>query len=147
MTAQRIHRLRITEHLQVLNDAIAVGIEHRPATIGFHTLACAVDLLELYLHKTGRIPIGMQIKQDWFKEPKLEQKVLPLAQRHIKADFPHKEKILEEFYLLEEKRNKLIYGHSTLLEIKQMLESFENVKKILQEMLATEGENLEETDE
>ncbi|MEK6921996.1 MAG: hypothetical protein AABX82_08955, partial [Nanoarchaeota archaeon] len=31
------------------------GIEKRPATIGFHTSACATELLELYLHKKNLI--------------------------------------------------------------------------------------------
>ena len=143
MTAQKIHLEKIKEHLQELKDAIAIGIEQRSATIGFHTSACAIDLIELYLHKTGKIPIGMQVKHEWFKRPKPGQKILPLAERNLKSDFPHKLAIIELLYSLEEKRNKLIYGHSTPPEIKQTLETFEKLQHILTEMLTAAGENFE----
>lgn len=146
MAAQNIHKARIQEHLQVIKDALAVGIEIRPATMGFHSSACAIDLLELYLHKTGKIPTGMQVKHDWFKRPTPGQKILPLAERHLKADFPDKKEIIELLYTLEEKRNKLIYGHSTIAEIKQAQEAFEKLKKILAPLLQEAGENLEITD-
>ncbi len=146
MTAQHIHKARIQEHLQVINDALAVGLELRPATIGFHTGACAIDIVELYLHKTGKIPVGMQVKHEWFKRPIIGQKIMPLAERHLKADFPQKKDILELLYTLEEKRNKLIYGHSTLAEIKQAQETFEKLKQILVPLLQEAGENLEIAD-
>ena len=146
MTASRIHKAKIREHLQELKDAIAIGIESRPATIGFHACACAIDLLELYLHKSGKIAIGMQIKHDWFKRPKPEQKILPLAERHLQGDFPSKPEILDLFYTLEENRNKLIYGHATLSEIKLTLEAFEKTKKILLPLLQEDGEEIEIAD-
>lgn len=146
MTAQQIHKARIQEHLQVIKDAIAVGLELRPATIGFHTSACAIDIVELYLHKTGKIPIGMQVKHDWFKRPTLGQKIMPLAERHLKADFPSKKDIIELLYTLEEKRNKLIYGHSTISEIQQAQQAFEKLKQILAPLLRETGEDLESSD-
>ncbi len=146
MTAQRVHIARIQEHLQVLKDAIAVGIEHRPATIGFHASACSIDLLELYLHKMGKIPIGMQVKHDWFKRPKPGQKIQPLAERYLQVEFPQKARILELLYTLEEKRNKLIYGHTTPPEIAQTQETFVQFKNLLIGMLQEQGENLEDTD-
>ncbi len=146
MTAQNIHKAKVQEHSQIIKDAIAVGIELRPATMGFHTSACAIDMLELYLHKIGKIPIGMQIKHEWFKPSKPGQKILPLAERHLKADFSHKKGILELLYVIEEKRNKLIYGHSTITEIKQVKEAFEKFKSIIIPLLQEVGENLENTD-
>ncbi len=146
MTAQRIHKARIEEHLQVIKDATAVGLESRPATIGFHSSACAIDLLELYLHKTGKIPAGMQVKHDWFKRPLPGQKIMPLAERRLKADFPYKKEIIGLLYTLEEKRNKLVYGHSTLAEIKQAQEAFGRLKKIIIPLLQEAGEDLESTD-
>ncbi|MBI2669483.1 hypothetical protein HYX14_06600 [Candidatus Woesearchaeota archaeon] len=143
MTAATIHRAKITEHLQEIKDAIAMGLESRPATIGFHTSACAVDLLELYLHKTGKIPVGMQIKHEWFKRPKPGQKILPLAERHLQVAFPRKGEIFELMYTLEEKRNILIYGHSTLPEIKQSFLAFEKLKHISLSLLQEAGEEIE----
>lgn len=135
MTAQSIHLAKINEHLQELKDAIAQGIEIRPATIGFHTSACAIDLLELYLHHAGKIPIGLQVKHEWFKRPKPGQKILPLAERNLKGEFPYKHEIIALFYNIEENRNKLIYGHATISDIKQTIESFDKLKKIMKELL------------
>lgn len=144
MTAQSIHKARIKEHLQELKDAISIGIEQRPATIGFHTSAVAIDLLELYLHKTDKIPIGKQVKHDWFKRPKVEQKIKPLAERHLSMLFPSKSDIFEQMYILEELRNKLIYGHTTTTDIKHALSAFENIKEILRGLLQQEGEDIED---
>lgn len=141
MTAQNIHLAKIKEHLQELKDAVALGIENRPATIGFHTSACAIDFLESYLHKTGKIPIGMQVKHEWFKRPKSGQKIMPLAERNVKADFQYKTQILDLLYTIEENRNKLIYGHATISEIKHTLETFKNLKKIFIELLGNDIEN------
>ncbi|MBI1970218.1 hypothetical protein HYS47_00570 [Candidatus Woesearchaeota archaeon] len=144
MTAKKIHAVKIKEHLQELKDAIAIGIELRPATIGFHTSACAIDLLELYLHTLDKIPIGKQIKHEWFKRPKPEQKIKPLAERHLPIEFTHKEEIFEHLYTLEEKRNVLIYGHATPSEIKATLLAFESIKNILIPLLQQGGEDIED---
>lgn len=144
MTAQNIHLAKIKEHLQVLKDAVAVGIENRSATIGFHTSACAIDILETYLHKTGKIPIGMQIKHEWFKRPKKGQKIMPIAERKLNVNFLNKNEILELMYSLEENRNSLIYGNSTKGQIRYMMETFERYKQLLKEMLENEGVEIEE---
>ncbi len=144
MTAESIHRERIQEHLSELRDAIAIGMESRPATMGFHTSACAIDLLELYLHKAGKIPIGMQVKHDWFKRPKADQKVIPLAERRLKADFVQKNVIFELMYDLEENRNTLIYGRTSRERIRVAWNSFQKLKGILLELLHEEGEEIED---
>jgi len=142
MTAQNIHRIKIKEHLQELKDALAIGLERRPATIGFHTSACAIDMLELFLHQTGKIPLGKQIKHEWFKRPKPGQKIKPLAERHLPFSFPEKEAIFNLCYSIEESRNTLIYGNAPLPEIKTTWETFLKLKRILVTLL--EGEEFED---
>ncbi len=144
MTSQRIHKNRIEEHLQVLREAHAVGIEQRIATVGLHTSACAIDLLETYLHKIGKIPIGMQVKHDWFKRPHPGQKIIPLAERKLPMSFPHKEDILELFYTLEENRNVLVYGHATKEQVLSSLNAFQRLKTLLLKVLAELGEEIED---
>ncbi|MBI4141576.1 hypothetical protein HY484_01470 [Candidatus Woesearchaeota archaeon] len=146
MTAISVHLVRIKEHLQEIKDAVAIGIESRPATIGFHTSACAIDLLELYLHKTGKIQIGAQIKHDWFKRPKFGQKIMPLAERNLQAVFPNKNECFEMLYSIEENRNKLIYGKSSKNDVVQTYEAFKQLKRLLLQMLSEEGEEIEDTD-
>ena len=145
MAAINVHSTKIKEHLQEIKDAVAIGLEFRPATIGFHTTTCAIDLLELYLHKIGKIQIGAQIKHEWFKRPKHGQKVTPIAERHLSIGFPQKEEIFDLLYSLEEKRNKLIYGNSTKNEILQTYTIFENYKKLLFQMLSKEGIEIEDS--
>lgn len=145
MAAINVHLSKIKEHLQEIKDAVAIGIEFRPATIGFHTIACAIDLFELYLHKTGKIQMGAQIKHEWFKRPKQEQKIMPIAERHLPILFENKNEIFDLLYSLEENRNTLIYGKSTKNIILQTYTLFERYKKLLIQMLAKEGEKIEDT--
>jgi len=143
MTAINIYKERIKEHIQEIEDAISIGIEKRPSTIGLHTSACSISLLELYLHKLGKIQIGTIIKHDWFKPPKPEQKIEPLAERKLGVDFPLKDKILSLMYEIENQRNKLIYGNPSEAVIKSVLESFQALHKILKEKLKEIGEEIE----
>ena len=144
VASQKIHLSKIREHLQELNDAKTIGIENRPATVGFHTSACAIDLLELYLHKKGKLELGGQIKHEWFKRPRPDQKILPLAERKLSIEFKNKKEILELLYALEERRNKLIYGNSAKPEIGLMLSMFDEYKHLHKEMLREEGEEIED---
>lgn len=144
MTTQHVHLKKIQEHLQELKDATTIGIDRRPATIGFHTSACSIDLLELYLHKLGKLEIGAQIKHEWFKRPKEGQKIIPIAERKLPLLFPHKEELFEFLYSLEEKRNKLIYGNTSKEEIEHTLNVFERFKNRMKELLEAEGTRLEE---
>ena len=144
MTAQKIHLVRIQEHLQELKDAVALGLEYRPATLGFHSTACAIDLLETYLHKVGKIPIGMQVKHDWFKRPKPGQKIIPLVERKLQVEFSHKAEIIDLLYDLEEQRNTLIYGNATPGKINSTWHVFQKLKQLLLGMLREAGEEIED---
>ncbi len=143
MTAANIHLQKIKEHLEELEDAIRIGLEKRPATIGMHTSAGAVELLELYLHTTNRIAVGKMIKHEWFKRPRPEQKTVPIAERMLGVSFPQKENIFEFMYSIEEHRNKLVYGKPTLAEVRAVIDSFSKLKEILKEVLEQEGVHIE----
>jgi len=86
MTSIEEHEKKIKEHLEEIEDAIDSGIEKKPITIGFHSSACASELLELYLHILNKIPIGKIIKHDWFKKPQLGQKIEPLIERKLPVE-------------------------------------------------------------
>jgi hypothetical protein len=81
MTSIDEHKKKIQEHLEELEDAIEKGIEKKPVTIGFHTFACSIQYLELYLHLINKIPIGKIIKHDWFKKHQKSQRIEPLIER------------------------------------------------------------------
>lgn len=135
MGAIRDHKKRIEEHTEQIEAAISVGIERRPVSIGLHASACAIELLELYLHIEGKIPIGKILKHDWFKKPLPEQKVEPLIERKLKTDFPDKEKIYSLIYIIEKNRTNLVYGRSSKEQIETVISAFQKLMGILSERI------------
>lgn len=143
MTSIEEHKRKIKEHLQEIQDAIDEGIENKPITIGIHTSLCAVELLEFYLHKKNLISTGKMIKHNWFERPKPGQKIAPLIERKLPVHFENQEKIYELMYNIEEVKDVLVYGKSSLFQIKQAQENFLKLKEILKEKLLEEGEEIE----
>lgn len=142
MTSIPIHKAHIEEHLHAIDSAIAVGVEQRPATIGLHVSAGAISLLELYLHVLDKITIGTMIKHEWFKEPKPEQKIAPLAERKLPVGFPGKEELFSLMYIIEERRNKLIYGKPTTAALEEILKAFQKLHTLIKEKLEEQGETI-----
>ena len=143
MTSIEGHKIKIKEHLDEIEDAIDIGVEKRPVTIGFHCSACSIEMLELYLHVLNRISIGKAVKHNWFKPIQDSQKSEPLAERMIGADFPGKSEIFDLLRRIESKRDKLVYGKSTGEEAGQVLENFFKLKKFLSEQLKKTGVEIE----
>ena len=139
MTIIEEHLKKIKEHLEEIDDAIEDGIEKKPVTIGFHTSACSIQYLELYLHVTNKISIGKVVKHDWFKRPHDSQKKDPLIDRKLPLEFPRKNEIYELIYTLEEERNILMYGKPVEKQIKNVLETFQKIKEIFLELLKNEN--------
>ncbi len=135
MGAIRDHKQRIKEHFEALEGAIAVGVVRKPVTIGLHTSSCAIELIELYLHKEGKIPIGKVVKHDWFKKPHPEQKVEPLIERKLRVDFPSKKEIYDLMYKIEGNRSQLVYGRPTEEQIEAVLSAFNKLKDMLLEKI------------
>ncbi len=143
MVSVQIYKEHIKEHLQVIEEAIAIGIENRSATIGLHASACSISLLELYLHVLGKISTGAMIKHEWFKPPKPEQKIAPIAERRLGVDFPNKDEILSLMYSIEDQRSKLIYGKPLNSVTESVLSSFQKLHQIIKEKLKDLGEEIE----
>ena len=139
MTSIEEHKKKISEHLEEIDDAIKQGIEKKPVTIGFHCSACPLQFLELYLHLLNKIPIGKIIKHDWFKRPKIDQKIEPLIERKLPVIFPKREEIYNLIYTLEEERNTLMYGKPTKAQIEKVLIEFKKLKEIFIEALKNEN--------
>lgn len=140
MTSIEEHKKKIEEHLEEIKDAINQGIEKKPITIGFHCSACAIQFLELYLHKINKIPIGKIIKHDWFKKPKLEQKKEPLIERKLQVVFPGKKEIYDLIYEIEEDRNSLMYGSPSKDKVVKVVKNFQKLKAIFKSLLENEIE-------
>ena len=143
MTTTEKHLQRIKEHLEEINDAIDEGMEKKPITMGFHCSACSIDLLELHLHATHKIPLGMQIKHNWFKRPKPGQKIIPLVERKIGTEFDDKERIYDLMYTIEGNRETLLYGNATFEKVQEVYAAFQKLKDLLEKKLDQEGIHLE----
>lgn len=139
MTTIEEHIRKIKEHLDEIDDAVKEGIEKKPITIGFHCSACALQLLELYLHTINKLSTGKIIKHDWFKEPKPGQKIEPLIERRLPIEFSRKQEIYTLIYGLENERNALMYGKSTEEQTKKVLNNFTKLKEIFMELLKNEN--------
>jgi len=137
------HTRKIREHLDEINEALDLGIEKRPITIGLHTSLCSTELLELYLHLENKISIGKQIKHNWFKRPKQDQKKDPLPDRKIGAEFPDKERIYSLLYNIEEERDNLVYGRVEKEQTKKVLKSFQELKSVLIDRIENKGVEIE----
>ncbi len=142
MSSVTDHKSHIKEHLEVLQDAINVGIANRKATIGLHASACASELLEMYLHLAGLISSGKQVEHEWFKRPQKDQKIEPWIERKLPVNFPDKEKIYEFIYAIEENRNTLVYGKGTESQAKLVLDNFNSLKETLKNKIEERGEKI-----
>ena len=137
------HKKRIQEHLDELQEAVNIGIEKKPVTVGFHASACAIELLEMYLHLTKLISTGKKINHTWFKRPKPGQRIEPLVERKLPVSFPEKEKLYEFIYAIEDSRDNLIYGRPRKGEVEAVFEAFQNLRKLLEKKIEERGESIE----
>lgn len=136
------HKRRIREHVEELQDAITIGVEKRPATVGFHASACAAEMLEMYLHLANLISTGKKVNHAWFKRPLEKQKIEPLIERKLPVSFPHKENIYALMYAIEDSRDNLIYGKPAKGEAEAVLEAFQKLKTAIEERMHEKGESL-----
>lgn len=126
------HIRNIKESIEELEEAVHKGVEKRQRTIGFHCSAAAVDLLELYLHKKGLVPIAHILKHDWFASPNKLNEKLPF-------DFEKKLEIFELVVGIEKRRNVLCYGtQQPESSIEQTLLKFNALRTLFKELKAYE---------
>lgn len=137
------HKSRIEEHLEELQEAVNIGIEKRPVTIGFHTSSCAMEMLEMYLHLSNLISVGKKVNHVWFSRPQKGQKIEPLIERKLPVSFDGKEKIYELIYTIEDSRDNLIYSKPQKGEVESVFEAFQKLKTILEKKIEERGELLE----
>ncbi len=123
------HMKNLKESTDVLEECIKRGdLVGRQRTIGFHTSAASVDLLEIFLHQKNLIDPGVQLKHDWFGSKKKLESKIPFS-------FPKKTEIVELMAEIENKRNILCYGVPLEKEtIKESILLFQKLRKIFEEL-------------
>ena len=121
------HLENLKESLSVIEESIIKGLIERQRTIGFHTSAASIDLLEMLMHKNSLIDPGFIIKHEWLKSKNTIKDKFPF-------DFIKKQEILDLIYKIEEKRNILCYGKPQKIEtIQEVLNNFNQLKKLFKE--------------
>ena len=122
------HLENLKESLAVIEESIVKGLIERQRTIGFHTSAACIDLLEIFLHKHSLIDPGFIIKHEWLKSKNSIKEKFPF-------EFLKKEEILDLIYKIEEKRNALCYGKPQKIEtIQEVLNNFNQLKRLFKEV-------------
>lgn len=97
------HKVRLRESLRHIASAIADGPAENQRTIGFHASAAAVDLLNIYLHQTGRLDLSADISHRKLRSKRLLEEAMPY-------DFPDKETLCDLLIRIETARDGLCYG-------------------------------------
>ncbi len=121
------HLRNLKESMEEIEASIIKGFAERQRSIGFHTSAAAVDMLEILLHKNSLIDPGFLIKHEWFNSKNKIAEKFPFA-------FPAKEEIFGLIMKIEEKRNILCYGKPQKIEVVQaVVENFNKLKSKFKE--------------
>jgi len=122
------HLENLRESIEEIENAITKGIDKRQRTIGFHTSAAAVDMLEILLHEKNLIDPGFIVKHDWFNS---KRRVM----EKFHFDFSKKEDILELILEIEKVRNSLCYGkRQEVFILEKLVENFNHLRKIFTEV-------------
>lgn len=124
--ANNINNLK--ESLTEIENAIKAGLETKQRTIGFHTSAACVDMLEIYLHKLNLLSDDYLIKHEWLaSKNKISEK--------LGFEFRGKGELLKLIKEVEIKRNNFCYGKKkSFNELSQLIEDFNKVKHKFEEL-------------
>lgn len=122
------HLENLKESIREIDEAIEKGLLEKQRTIGFHTSAGAIDMLEIILHENNLIDPGFLINHDWFNsEKKIKEK--------LSFDFQRKNEIINLIKNIESVRNKLCYGKKQKIEIlEKVISNFNKLSKIFKEI-------------
>ncbi len=126
------HLENLKESVAEIEEAIKKGLSQKQRSLGFHTSAAAVDMIETILHQKNLIDPGFVIKHEWFNSKnKINEK--------FSFDFPHKSEILDLVSKIEGKRNRFCYGKREQEQaLQELVEQFNQLKKYFQEVTGYE---------
>ena len=121
------HLENLKESIREIDKAITEGLSKKQRTLGFHTSAAAIDILEIILHKSNLIDPGFMIKHEWFNSKrKIEEK--------FNFDFSNKKEIIRLITSIENMRNNFCYGKRQDEEtLEKLIQDFNRLKNIFKE--------------
>ena len=122
------HIENLKESIREIEEAITKGLLQKQRTLGFHTSAAAIDILEIILHEKNLIDPGFVIKHEWFNSKrKIEEK--------FSFDFNNKKEIIKLIKNIESVRNNLCYGKRQDEEIlEKLIQDFNKLKSVFKEV-------------
>ncbi len=121
------HLENLRESFRKIEQGIKEGLQENQRTIGFHTSAAAMDMLEIILHKNNLIDPGFMVKHEWFNSKNI-------INQKFDFEFPKKKEMLQLTANIESFRNKLCYGkRQDEAVLESLIKDFLKLKKIFQE--------------
>lgn len=122
------HLENLKESVQEIEGAVTMGLTPKQRSLGFHTSAAAIDMLEIILHQHHLIDPGFVIKHEWFNSKRK-------TAAKFGFDFPRKKEIITTITRIESVRNKLCYGKRQSGKVlEQVVHDFNRLKEIFQEV-------------
>ncbi len=126
------HLENLKESIREIEEAITKSLLSKQRTVGFHTSAGAIDMLEIMLHKNNLIDAGFIIKHEWLNSKNTIKEKFPF-------DFPRKTQIIEIIARIENLRNKLCYGkRQDEKTLERLILDFNKLKEIFMEVTTYE---------
>lgn len=127
------HKIRLRESLELITWAITHGAVHYQRTIGFHSSAAAVDLLNIYLHQENLLDTSSDINHRRLRSQRMLKEALPF-------DFPNKTRTIEILCAIEAARDNLCYGRpQPEPQVEATLAAFAQLRALFGRMGAHEG--------
>ena len=121
------HLENLKESINEIGESITKDLTKKQRTLGFHTSAAAMDILEIILHKNNLIDPGFIIKHEWFNSDKKIKEKFPFH-------FDNKERILNLIKSIESIRNNLCYGKRQEEKVlEKLILDFNKLKRIFNE--------------
>jgi len=122
------HLENLNESIREIEEAVKFGLTEKQRTLGFHTSAASIDILEIILHKENKIDPGFILKHDWFNADRKIKEKIPF-------DFSRKEEIISLIKSIENSRNNFCYGKRQSEEsLETLIKTFNKLKEIFIEV-------------
>lgn len=126
------HKIRLRESLHNITRVVAEGATENQRSVGFHTSAGSVDLLNIYLHQAGHLDTSADVAHRKLLSGRLLSEAVPYA-------FPNKDRIFELLIQIEGARTGLCYGRpQDVAVVEATLRAFTELRDLFRTMGADE---------
>ena len=126
------HKIRLRESLELITWSVGRGVETYQRTIGFHSSAASVDLLNIYLHQATLLDTSSDITHRRMGSERMLREALPF-------DFPQKAPLIQFLCAVEAARSRLCYGRpQAAAVVQESVTAFGELRRIFHDLGANE---------